>query len=715
MALLFLDALPPMMGKGAILHLLIEEGGITFSKIGLIELQGRRVTIEVPDKWARRLANMLDGLKLDSWHIRAWSQSVSTNEAEEDHFQRLLRLLELEAQAEEAQTQEKMARYSAVEAERRGNTLIGLTIRDESGGLGGRVLVTLGKRNQKEPLPWTRLGVGTPVLLSQEGRKRTWAGVVSQRREYTIQVALSQWPEAGSDRATFRLDLSGHEVAHQRQRAALEKARFAKGDRLSELRRVLLREQEPSFRRGHAPLQLLDQSLNQSQQEAIRFALSINDVGLIHGPPGTGKTTTVVELIRQVVRRGEKVLACAPSNLAVDNIFERLLAAGEKVLRLGHPARVLPELRDHTLDLLIDKHPNVTLARKLERDGYRLRKQANKRSKLAAHKRRTMREEAKQILADARRLEAQALEQVIDSADILCATTTSLDSKILGRRKFDLCVIDEAAQSTEAGTWLPILRSKRLILAGDHYQLSPTIISKEAAKEGLGVSMMERLMKQAGAPLWRRLTTQYRMNQAIMDFSSREFYQFSLEADPSVEHHLLSDLDGVEKNDLTATAIHFIDTAGAGYNEELESNHRGQKGRGQSRQNPPEAELVCCKIQAFIDAGVTPSDIAVITPYAAQVRLLREICRHREIEIGTVDGFQGREKEVIIISLVRSNQKGEIGFLANERRMNVALTRARRKLLVIGDSATIATHPFYERLLDYFDILGAYHSVWDEV
>ena len=710
MALLFLDALPPRTGRGAILNLLIEEGGITNSKIGQIELQGHQATVDVPDKWGRRLVKRLDGANFHDWHIRAWCQSLSSNRAQEDHFQRLLRLLELEGKAEERQTQEKMQRYSPAEAERTGNTLIRLAIREELTGLGGRVLVTLGKKNQKQTLPWTRLNVGRPVLLSEENGRHAWRGVVSQRKENTIQVALQQWAETESKQATFRLDLSSDEVARQRQRAALEKARWSRGDRLSALRRVLLCEQEPSFRRGRAPLRLLDQSLNESQQNAIRFALSANDVGIIHGPPGTGKTTTVVELIRQAVRRGEKVLACAPSNLAVDNIFERLLAAGEKVVRLGHPARVLPELRENTLDLLVDHHPDVRLARKLKRDAYRLREQMNKRAKFTHDERRAMRQDAQQMLADARRLEAQAVELVLDSVNILCATTTSLDSKILGRRKFDLCVIDEAAQSTEPSTWIPILRSERLILAGDHCQLPPTVISSEAAKQGFGMSMMERLMKQASPNISRRLTVQYRMNHAIMDFSSNEFYEASLQAHSSVKNHLLSDQAGIEQNSLTETAVHFIDTAGAGYDEEIESD-------GESRQNPAEAELVWRKVQAFIDAGVSPSDIAIITPYAAQVRLLRELqtVEISPVEIGTVDGFQGREKEVVIISLVRSNEKGEIGFLADERRMNVALTRARRKLLVIGDSATIAVHPFYQRLIDYFDMLGAYHSVWEEM
>ena len=711
MALLILDALPAMTGKGAILHLLIEEGGITHSKVGRIELQkGRQATVEVSDKWGRRLAKVLDGVKLENQYIRAWCQSSLSEGAQEDHFQRLLRLLELEAQAEKQLMQEKMTRYSPAEAEKTGDSLVRLAIREQFAGLGDRVLVTLGKKNQTKDLPWTRLTLGTPVLLSAEGNPSAWRGVVSQRKKESIQVALSQWLDSDVERSTFRLDLSGDEVARQRQRTALEKTRWSEGERLAELRRVLLLEQTASFTKGYTALRWFNSDLNESQQAAVRFALRANDVGIIHGPPGTGKTTTVVELVRQAVSRGERVLVCAPSNLAVDNLFERLLAAGEKVLRLGHPARVLPALRDHTLDLIVDQHPTMRLARKLARDAYQLRTDANKQGKFSYQERQGMRQEAKQILADTRRMERQTVETVLDSANILCATTTSLDSKLLGRRQFDLCVIDEAAQGTEPSTWIPILRSGRLIFAGDHCQLPPTIISKEATQQGLGKSMMERLMQEAGTSLSQRLTVQYRMNQAIMDFSSHEFYDATLQAHSSVIEHLLADLPNVTPNDLTASAVHFIDTAGAGYDEETESD-------GESRFNPQEADLVCNKLQILLDSGVSAHDIALITPYAAQARHLRTLLSHLdvEVEIGTVDGFQGREKEAVILSLVRSNEKGDIGFLADERRMNVALTRARRKLLVIGDSGTIAAHPFYQRLLDYFDSIGAYHSVWDEM
>jgi len=402
-------------------------------------------------------------------------------------------------------------------------------------------------------------------------------------------------------------------------------------------------------------------------------------------------------------------LACAPSNMAVDNLFEKLLAAGEKVLRLGHPARVMPELREHTLDLLVENNPDVRQARKLASEGHKLREQAGKETRAHVTKsdRQTMRAEAKEMLADARRMEEIAVERILDSARVLCATTTGLDRDIIGTRRFDLYVLDEAAQSTEPATWIPLLWAKRLVLAGDPCQLPPTVISLEATAQGFNISLMERLMVHFGETVSRQLTTQYRMHEDIMTFSSDEFYHSTLQADEQVIHHLLPDLPTIVRNELTETAVHFIDTAGASYDEELEPE-------GESRLNPLEAALVIRKVTALLAAGVKPSDIGVITPYSAQVRFLREEMKQPDVEINSVDGFQGREKEVIIISLVRSNIEGEIGFLGDTRRMNVALTRARRKLIVIGDSATITVNSFYQRLVTYFERIGAYHSVWEE-
>jgi predicted DNA helicase len=442
----------------------------------------------------------------------------------------------------------------------------------------------------------------------------------------------------------------------------------------------------------------------------VCFALSAPDVAVLHGPPGTGKTTTVVELVRRAVRLGQRVLVTAPSNLAVDNVLERLLAHGENAVRLGHPARVLPGLREHTLDLLVESHPDARQARKLVKEAFALFRQAGKwtRAKPEPGARQQMRQEARGMLADARKLESLAVERILDGSPILCATTTGLDGELIGGRRFDLLVIDEACQSTEPGCWIPLVRAERVVLAGDHCQLPPTVLSVDAARQGFGVSLLERLVGLYGERITRRLDVQYRMHEKIMDFSSGEFYEGTLKADESVKAHLLCELPGVATTPLTEAPVTFIDTAGAGYEEELEPD-------GESRLNPQEADLAARKVRALLEAGVKPEDIAVIAPYAAQVRRLRSLLAGVEgLEIDSVDGFQGREKEAVVLSLVRSNTEGEVGFLADVRRTNVALTRARRGLVVIGDSATLSVLPFYRRMCEYFEGIGAYHTVWEE-
>jgi len=710
MAILHLESLPSRASRGDLLRLVCEQGGIDRRLVGKIEIVGKSATIEVPESWTARLVRALDGAALQERRLRAWSGSQDAGLDPNDHFQRLARLLELESDAEAQQILEEIRRLSPEAAQQSGCCLLGLVVQDEVNGLGGRFLLTLVKRDRSESLPWTRLSSGTPVLLSPQGSKGEtgWRGIVCERDEKAITVAFNEPIEDDRDQAVYRLDLSSDEGARLRQRQALHRARTAERDRLAELRAVLLGETEPKFTELAEPA-MLDPALNESQREAVRLALSALDLAIIHGPPGTGKTTTVVEVVRQAVRRGQKVLVSAPSNLAVDNLLEKLLGWGEKAVRLGHPARVLPQLREHTLDLMIEQHPDMRQARRLAKAAFALFRQASKftRSRPEPGYRQELRQEARGLLADARKLEAQALDRILDEMPILCSTTTGLDSEVIGQRRFDLLVIDEACQSTEPGCWIPLLRADRVVLAGDHCQLPPTILSAEAARQGFGVSLLERLVGRFGDQVTRLLTVQYRMHQQIMDFSSREFYDGKLLADESVRRHRLCDLADVPACPLSETPVEFIDTAGAGYDEEKEPD-------GESRLNPSEAGLVARKVRAILELGVRPEDIAVIAPYAAQVRRLRQQLAMPGLEIDSVDGFQGREKEVVVLSLVRSNLEGEIGFLADVRRMNVALTRARRKLLVIGDSATLSVLPFYQRLFEYFEAIGAYRTVWEE-
>jgi superfamily I DNA and/or RNA helicase len=548
------------------------------------------------------------------------------------------------------------------------------------------------------------------ITSQEESDQSPQSGVVSARNISSLQVAVDHWISG----TLFDVDLAADEVSRNRERAALQTVAAARG-RLGELRQIILGDMDPVYAkrrqprfRDAKPLATADH-LNASQRAAIEFALSAEDLAIIHGPPGTGKTTSVVAFIREAVLRGEKVLACAPSNTAVDNLLERLVDMQLQVVRVGHPARVKEQLRTHSLDALVEAHDNMRVVKDLLREAEELYRKADRftRAKPAPGAKQDWRREARQLKYESRQLERQAIDHVLDRADVICATT-SIDDLVLGERTFDWVVVDEACQCTESTSWIPLLRGRRILLAGDHCQLPPTVISPEAGREGYARSMLERLVDTHGIAVTRQLDVQYRMHDAIMQFSSSQFYKGTLLADETVRGHLLSDLPDVTSSPFTDEPITYIDTAGANYDEEQEPD-------GSSRRNPEECRLVLKKVSQLLEAGVQPADIAVIAPYAAQIRLLRERAADRELEIDTVDGFQGREKEAVIISLVRSNREGEIGFLSDTRRMNVALTRARRKLIVIGDSSTLGGHPFYAALLEYFEQAGAYHTVWEEI
>ncbi len=588
------------------------------------------------------------------------------------------------------------------DAEKYGETLVDLVMADHRSGLGGFSLITFVKRNRTLALPWNRLRVGSPVVVSDEdpNENQEWTGVVSARNQQSIEVAFSEWPEANR----FRIDLASDEVTRLRQLSAMQTAEFGKG-RVAQLRDIILGEREPQFD-AEKPIELINK-LNASQEEAIRFALSSRDLAIIHGPPGTGKTTTVAELIEQAVRQGQRVLATAPSNAGVDNLLERLSNRKLRLVRIGHPARIQESLQCFTLDSLVESDPGTKVVGEMYKEAEQIARKASKftRAKPQPGARQDMRQEARRLREDARRFERQIIANILDRADVVCATTT-FDPEVLEARTFDLGVIDEACQSTEPGCWPVLLRANRIVLAGDHCQLPPTVLSDKAAREGFSMSMMERLVNRYGKQVTRRLSVQYRMNERIMNFSSSQFYDGALEADASVKDHQLKDLPSVGAKAESEPIVTMIDTAGASWDEELEPD-------GESKCNVHEGKLVVEQVERLLEMGVKAEEIAVISPYSAQVRWIRERLRSAGVEVDTVDGFQGREKEVVVISLVRSNANGEIGFLADTRRMNVALTRAKRRLIVIGDSATLGGHEFYAELLQYFESIEAYSTVWE--
>ena len=617
------------------------------------------------------------------------------------YFAVLNRWLELESEAERARMARRRQIRSQNDVEKTGETIVGLRMSDHQTGLAGRLLLDFSKPGELE-LPMNRLKVGSPVVVSDNDNAKDEgiAGVVSRRKRNSIQVATERWPEG----SWYRVDLSPDETTRRRQQAAMASAQTATG-RTRRLREALLGTRDLRFRASTSVT--FTTELNPPQRDAVEFALSAQDVGIIHGPPGTGKTTTLAEVIFQAVQQGQKVLACAPSNTAVDNLLERLVGIMPRVVRVGHPARVFESLRGHTLDELVDADPSTDVVREMRREVESLMRQAAKdfRGRDGHRNRKALFAEAGQLRGQIRGLERSVIRGVLDSADVIC-TTTTIDDELLGDREFDLVVIDEACQATEPSVWQAILRTDRLILAGDHCQLPPTVLSDEAAKSGMRDSMMQRVIEREGDSVFRRLTVQYRMHEAIMNFSSREFYEGSLVADASVRGHRLCDLPGVTELPLTSDPLEWIDTAGAEFEEQIEAD-------GESKLNPKEANLIVRFVRELMDAGVAAEQIAVIAPYAAQVRLLRSRIETTDVEIDTVDGFQGREKEVVLLTMVRSNSMGEIGFLADTRRTNVAMTRARRKLIIVGDSSTLGANPFYASCLEYFEKLSGYRSVWE--
>ena len=701
-----IESLPSRATKGAVLRWMLDSGEAKKNQVGTIEVNAGRAFVEIPESVGARLAKRLDGTQFNGRVVQAWFESGESKNDETGHFAKLLRWLDMERAAETEQAAEWQRRGGDCDTS---TTLTQLVIRSEDTGLGGHTLLTLGRRNGKSPLPASRLAVGAPIRLSEQTQKAgaPQRGVVTRLDKLEIEIAVGKAPVGETDDPAYRIDAADDEKAVERSRAALSRARNANLDRLSELRDVCLGLREPQFAELVEP-RFEDANLNESQRAAIVFANSAEDIAVIHGPPGTGKTRTLVELIRQAVIAGRKALVCAPSNLGVDNLFERLLARGTRAVRIGHLARVLPGLQDKCLSVLVSQHRDLKRVKKLRIEAADLFRRADKPSRtMSRAERYALRDEARDLQSEARDVESEVAEQILDEAEVVCVTNTGIGSELLGARRFDLVVIDEACQCSEPSCWIPLLRGDRLVLSGDHCQLPPTVVSQDAANQGFSISMQERLVGLYGEKVCRPLCTQYRMHEDIMRFSAGHFYEGKLEADEAVANRLLCDLPDVRADELTDCPVRFIDTSGSGFEEERETV-------GSSIFNVEEAALAIKKAKELLALGVSASELAIITPYTAQVRKLRELGGGEAFEIGSVDGFQGREKEAVIISLVRCNNDHEIGFLRATRRMNVALTRARRKLIVIGDSATVSEHPFYAALLEHFDQIGAYHGVWDE-
>ncbi len=618
---------------------------------------------------------------------------------------RMRDLLKMEHEEEAAATEAALGSKNSRALEAKGVRLRGLAVEGVEVGLSGRTMVKLVPKgtNAEAVLPAHRFSVGDTVMMTPMGEQDSEGshGVVTRVKKNSVTVALNKDEQVAMQ--LYRLDLLADDVSYRRMVAALDQLRI---EEASSLKRVLFGETvAPQFAQ-EAPWTPIDPGLNESQREAISLSLRARHVSVIHGPPGTGKTTTVAELIKQFLVRGERVLAVAPSNIAVDNLLEKVSSfEPEKYrpLRLGHPARLLPSVLPFAMENVLLRSVNASLCTDIRVE---MRELALKQTKASDWgERKAMQNEFRQLRKDLRERERKAVDEVLRGSRVVFATLTGCADRLLRdlAEPFDVVVIDEAAQALEPACWIAMLRAKRVVLAGDHMQLPPTVTSTKAQTMGLAATLLDRVVKWFGDDVTRMLDTQYRMHETIMGFSSHELYADKLRAHASVAAHLLTELPSVvpgdeDEDDLLSFPLVFFDIAGCGLDE-------SQEEEASSRENKGEAELVAKHVQQLLSRGVAQSDVAVITPYNAQVQLVRSLIGERfpNVEVGSVDGFQGREKEAVVISLVRSNKKGQVGFLSDFRRMNVAITRARRHCCIFGNSLTIVSDPFLKKLVDYLE------------
>jgi ATP-dependent RNA/DNA helicase IGHMBP2 len=530
-----------------------------------------------------------------------------------------------------------------------------------------------------------------------------------------LSLSIDELPDWCDD-GKLGINILFDDASYREMDFALNKVMAASNTRLAHLRDVMYGLKKPAFENEDAGFKL--EQLNDSQNAAVRKIIASKDVAIIHGPPGTGKTTTLVQAIRETLKTEKQILVCSSSNTAVDLLTEKLHREGIKVLRLGNPARISEEVLLNTLDAKITQHESYKELKNYRKTADEYFRMAGKYKRTFGHADRQQRQlfysEARKLVNEARRLEDYIQEDQFNKAQVIACTPVVSANRMMRDRQFSTVFIDEAAQALEPMCWIPITRSNRVIFAGDHFQLPPTVKSKTAEAGGLKESLFEQCMPIENIAVM--LNTQYRMHEHIMGFSSAKFYESNLLAHESVKNNLLSyDSEVVLLN----TALDFVDTAGCGYTETLNPESL-------STSNTEEAHLLIRHLklllaQFYTNGIATPVSVGIISPYKEQVQLLtlltesdEELKKHPiRLAIKTIDGFQGQERDIIYISLVRSNDNKDIGFLSDVRRMNVALTRAKKKLVVIGDSATLSNHAFYNDFLAYVDNINAYKSAWE--
>ncbi len=634
----------------------------------------------------------------------------------DEELKKGLELLKKEWQEDLAQYKAKFLNTSIADRKTAGITWHPIQLRKSRIGMGERLIIEIERMDSKQG---SSFGSGKSVSFFttnerfQSGENRV-KGVVNQVRQDSMTVTIQEdevpdWME----HSRLGVDLLFDEASYREMEYSLKTLIKGNRSRNKELKNILLGDDSASvFSRA----KLLPSQLNESQKQACSLIQDAQDVAIVHGPPGTGKTSTLIQAILESVSAGKSVLVCAPSNAAVDLMVEGLVDIGIETTRFGHPARVEEKILNQTIDAKIALHSSFADLKKLRKDTDQYLRLAKQYKRSFGPKERAQRKlmfgEVTKLREAAKSLEEYIHYDVFQRTKVFATTLVGASSNQLRGLEFDEVFIDEAAQGLEAATWIPIQKAKKVIFAGDHCQLPPTIKSYEAAKEGLSKTLFEKVISRKPQAA-KMLEVQYRMPDAIMGFSNQHFYDGKLRSAEDTASHILEN----------QSPLSWIDTAGAGFNEQKEVESL-------STFNPREGKFLCKYLNdVLVEIGIgrikeNRWSIGLIAPYSAQVRYLKSLIFDSFefpnlrafpdlITIDTVDGFQGQERDFIFISLVRSNEQGEIGFLSEERRMNVALTRAKRKLVLVGDSATLASNEFYSSLLEYVESNGEYKSIWE--
>ena len=633
-------------------------------------------------------------------------------------LEHLLSLLKIEQEEDRKQYKDKMLNNPLSLRRAQGLSWYPIIIRESYYGVGERLILELERPSHTEISHQFQFGKVASLFsnYNNDGADNpSISGVVTSVRPNNIKLTLfvDELPD-WVDNGKLGVDLLFDESSYKEMENAVNQVMKAKNNRVEQLREILLGYETAKFK-TLTPVTI--STLNESQNKAVNNILAAEDLAIVHGPPGTGKTTTIVQAIREIVALEKQTLVCAPSNTAVDLLTEKLNEQGLNVLRIGHPARVSEFQVAHTLDAKISAHKEYKTIKELKKRSIEFRNLALKYKRHFGREERNQRkaimDESRKLQQEASKIEEYIVEDLLSKADVITCTLVGSTAFVLKDLNFKTVFIDEAAQALEPATWIPILRAEKVVLAGDHFQLPPTVKSVKTAREGLNVTLFEKAIGRQKADVM--LETQYRMNEKIMNFSGKEFYKGLLKAAPMVKDWVL----GTE-NDLISVPVEFIDTAGCSFEEKLNKESL-------STYNPDEADLLLKHFNLLFEAlessgkNILEYRAGIISPYKAQVELLREKIKQlsfiermeKNIVVNTVDGFQGQERDIIYISLVRSNSTGEIGFLGDIRRMNVAITRAKKKLVVVGDSATLGSHPFYKDFLNYAESINAYKSAWE--